>query len=163
MRVERETLVKVAFLLGVLLASACKEERTMPRVEQESPFEPNGAVEFLRPDSSVITRIAVEIAEGDEERARGLMFRRRLGPQQGMLFIDTQPDTQSFWMANTAIPLDMIFVDEAGRVLNVERARPLSRETIYSDGLALYNVEVRAGFAGRHGIEEGILMRWWRE
>ena len=64
-------------------------------------------------------------------------------------------------MENTPLPLDMIFVSEEGRVLNVERARPFSRETIVSDGPALYNIEVRAGFAERHGIEPGLLVRWW--
>ena len=70
-------------------------------------------------------------------------------------------DEQRFWMENTPIPLDMIFIDAHGRVLNVERARPFSRENVVSAGPALYNIEVRAGFAERHGITEGVLMRWW--
>ena len=125
------------------------------------PFRPDGVVEFLRPDSTLITRIAVEIARSDSARARGLMQRRSLPDRGGMLFIDRTPNVQEFWMENTPIPLDMIFVDENGEVLNVERARPFSRETVYSNGPALYNIEVRTGFARRHGVEAGTRVRWW--
>ena len=116
-------------------------------------------MEFLRPDSTLITRIVVEIARSDSARARGLMQRRSLPARGGMLFIDRVADVQEFWMENTPIPLDMIFVSADGRVLNVERAHPFSRERILSAGPALYNIEVRAGFAERYGVEPGVIVR----
>lgn len=148
-------------LILALALAACNEESDLPRIETQIPFRADGVAEFLRPDSSVITRIAIEIARGDSARARGLMQRRTLPARGGMLFIDEEPQIQQFWMENTPIPLDMIFVDANGRVLNVERAHPFSRESVYSDGPALFNIEVRAGFAERHGITDSVIVRWW--
>lgn len=146
---------------SALLVTSCGGEDDASRVSTDIPFRADGVVEFLRPDSTLVTRIAVEIARSDSARARGLMQRRRLPSRGGMLFVDEEPQEQRFWMENTPIPLDMIFIDAHGRVLNVERARPFSRENVVSAGPALYNIEVRAGFAERHGITEGVLMRWW--
>lgn len=149
-------------ILVAVVSAGCgsKDRSNLPEVRTEIPFRADGILAFHRPDSTLITRIAIEIARGDSARARGLMQRRTLPSRGGMLFIDEKPQVQEFWMENTPIPLDMIFVDENGRVLNVERARPFSRETVESAGPALYNIEVRAGFAERHGIEPGVLVEW---
>lgn len=151
----------VLWLLAVLL-SACAEEDRLPKIETDIPFRADGVAEFLRMDSTLITRIAVEIAEGDSARARGLMQRRNLPSRGGMLFVEDVADTQRFWMANTPIPLDLIFVAGDGRVVNVARGRPFSRENIVSTAPARYTVEVRAGFAERHGVGDSTLLRWWR-
>lgn len=143
-----------------MLLAGCGDDGANAGIVTDIPFQPDGIVDFLSPDSALITRIAVEIAREDSARARGLMQRRKLPSRGGMLFIDESPKVQEFWMENTPIPLDMIFVDEEGVVLNVERARPYSRETVYSAGPARYNVEVRSGFAERHNIGAGTLMRW---
>lgn len=153
------------FLLLILLLglAACEsEEDDLPVMRTEIPFRADAALQFLRPDSSVITTIAVEIAEGDSARARGLMDRRSLPARGGMLFLDAEPDTQRFWMESTPIPLDLIFVDEEGQVVNVARGRPYSRELISSTAPALYVVEVRAGFAERYGITDSTFIRWRR-
>ena len=154
--------LRAGLLLLLLAAAGCSADEGGPSVRSDTSFRIDGVVDFYRADSTFITRIAVEIAEGDSARARGLMQRRHLSQRAGMLFIDERADTQTFWMENTPIPLDMIFVDEQGRVLNVEGARPFSRETVRSVGPARYNVEVRAGFGARHGIGPGSFIRWRR-
>jgi uncharacterized membrane protein (UPF0127 family) len=72
-----------------------------------------------------VHRVDVEVAATPEARARGLMWRKELPAGQGMLFVFPEDEVQSFWMLNTLIPLDMIFINSAGRIVGIiERARP---------------------------------------
>ena len=98
----------------------------------------------------------VEIADDPRERATGLMFRTEMPRDVGMLFIFDDPSPRSFWMKNTVLPLDIVFIDRAGRVLNIaERTTPFSEAPIPSDGDALAVLEVNAGEAARRGISPG--------
>ncbi len=99
---------------------------------------------------------AVEIADDPAEQARGLMFRPALAPDAGMLFLYDAPQPAAFWMKNTMIPLDMIFLDEAGRVINViASAEPYSLAPRRSEGPALAVLEINGGLAEMHGIGPG--------
>jgi hypothetical protein len=101
-------------------------------------------------------RVPVEVVRTEDERARGLMFRRELAAQQGMLFIFDQAEIQSFWMKNTYIPLDMIFINEAMQVVGVvENAEPLTTTSRRVRDPSRYVLEVNGGFAKRHGITAG--------
>ncbi len=105
-------------------------------------------------------RFTVEIADDDAERAQGLMFRESLPSGQGMLFIYEAPRTASFWMKNTLIPLDMIFVGADGVVDSVhENAVPGDLSPIYGGDEILAVLEIRGGLAGAIGIEPGAEMR----
>lgn len=110
-------------------------------------------------------RVQVEIADSAEERARGLMFRRHLPPGQGMLFIYETPQPVSFWMRNTLISLDLVFIDARGEVRHVHpMARPLDETAI--PGAApgdpapdrLMVLEVPGGDAARLGIFKGMAL-----
>jgi uncharacterized protein len=107
------------------------------------------------------TTVNLEVANSPEERERGLMYRESLAKNHGMVFVFEAPAVQSFWMKNTLIPLDMVFVSENGTVLNVEHAdtQPNASDSelrsYQSDGEAKYVVEMRRGFADRVGIEPG--------
>ena len=98
----------------------------------------------------------VELAENDEQRARGLMFRKELPEGQGMLF-DFKRDMEiSMWMENTYVSLDMIFVLADGRILRVaENTQPLSRATVSSGGPVRAVLEVLAGTTRKLGIAPG--------
>lgn len=99
---------------------------------------------------------AVELATNDAERERGLMFRKQLPDGQGMLFDFVQQRPVSFWMHNTYIPLDMIFITADGKVLNIaENAEPLSDRLIPSAGPVRWVLEVIGGTAQRLGIAAG--------
>lgn len=100
--------------------------------------------------------VRVEIARTREQLSRGLMWRNELDADAGMLFVfgDTAPRT--FWMKNTPLPLDILFLDERGTVLNVAASTtPYSEAPIRSAGPARYVLEVNAGFAAKHGIGSG--------
>jgi len=99
---------------------------------------------------------AVEIAATDAEREKGLMFRKSLPEGQGMLFDFHQEQEVGFWMRNTYIPLDMIFIRGDGRILRIaEGAKPLSDEVIPSGGPVLAVLEVIGGTARKFGIAPG--------
>jgi hypothetical protein len=99
---------------------------------------------------------AVEMAATDAEREKGLMFRKSLPQGQGMLFDFHQEQQVSFWMRNTYISLDMIFIRADGRILRiVENAEPLSERMIMSSGQVLGVLEVIGGTAHKLGIAAG--------
>ncbi len=99
---------------------------------------------------------AVEIVDTPETRARGLMYREELAPDAGMLFDFRESRPVSFWMRNTLIPLDMIFITEEGLIANVHaQARPHDPTSIPSDGPVMFVLEIPGGRAAELGIAAG--------
>jgi len=98
----------------------------------------------------------VEIADNDAERARGLMYRKDLPEGRGMLFDFKREQETGFWMKNTYIPLDMIFIRADGTIRRIAaNTEPLSERTVPSGGAVRYVLEVIGGTAGKLGIEPG--------
>ena len=101
----------------------------------------------------------VEIADTYEERRKGLMFRESMGESSGMFFVFEAPAVQGFWMKNTLIPLDMIFIDEHYKVVNVAKnVQPCKKdpcESYRSSGPAKYVLEVNAGESDKWSIGPG--------
>jgi hypothetical protein len=104
-------------------------------------------------------RVRVELAADDASRERGLMFRKELADDQGMLFLFDEEGEHSFWMKNTLIPLDLIFVGADGRITGfVERAQPLDLRP-RSGGPSKWVLEVPGGWVARRGIRVGDRLR----
>ena len=105
-------------------------------------------------------RFAVEIADTARERGKGLMYRDNLPASAGMLFIYERPQDVSFWMKNTLIPLDMIFIGPDGRVNGVHAmAKPGDETAIPGPGGSLMVLEINGGLAERLGLGEGAELR----
>lgn len=101
-------------------------------------------------------RYTVEVAATPREQELGLMFRTRMGRAEGMIFPFAPPRPASFWMENTVLPLDLVFIGADGRVLNIAAdAKPYSRDLIYSQGAAAAVLELIAGEAARVGLQPG--------
>jgi len=101
-------------------------------------------------------RFQVEIAATPAEQKRGLMFRDSLAPDRGMLFTYAKPQPAAFWMKNTLIPLDIIYIAPNGRVLSIARnARPHDEAPIASGGAILGVLEIAGGRAAQLGILPG--------
>jgi uncharacterized membrane protein (UPF0127 family) len=155
-------------LLPLLLLAACTEEASR-RADDDAaadahtiPFRKDGTLDFLRDGEAYLT-IDIEIAETDSARTRGLMQRDGLPERSGMLFRFQQERIQSFWMANTPLALDILFVDADSQIVDIAKyARPLSPDQIVSADPARYVVEVPAGFTDTHGITETDHVRWRR-
>ena len=151
-------------LIAPVLFAACEsEDDNLPTIRTDIPFRQDGTLAFVGPEGDSIMTIAIEIAEGDSARQRGLMQRRGLPAQGGMLFLDDQPREQSFWMRNTPLPLDILFVGADSQVINIaKRTRPYSDSALVSAAPAQYVLEVRAGFTDRHGITDSTRLVWQR-
>jgi uncharacterized protein len=105
-------------------------------------------------------RFNVEVADTDSERAQGLMNREKLAASAGMLFVYETPRHASFWMKNTLIPLDMIFIDETGSVTQVQpMAKPLDLTPIDGGKDVRFVLEINGGLAKRLGIKPGTQLR----
>lgn len=102
----------------------------------------------------------VELADDAAEQAQGLMFRETLPKSAGMLFVYDSPRHARFWMKNTLIPLDMIFIDQTGQVLRIaEQARPLDETPIDGGDGVLMILEINGGLAKSLGISVGSQVR----
>ncbi|UCE73858.1 MAG: DUF192 domain-containing protein [Methanomassiliicoccales archaeon] len=127
--------------------------------EENEETLPLAIVSFELQDSSYLN-ITCEVASTSEERSRGLMYREELPMDRGMLFVYRQTKEVRFTMKNTLIPLDIIFIDDNGKVLNVEEAAveldtPDSKLTRYnSSGPVAWVLEINQGLCASHQIEE---------
>jgi uncharacterized membrane protein (UPF0127 family) len=119
---------------------------------------PSGPRVILESGGKSLT-VQVELADTDAKRERGLMFRKELPDGQGMLFLFDEEGEHTFWMKDTLIPLDLIFVDASGRVTGIiAQARPLTLQP-RSGGPSRMVLEVPGGWAAAHGVRVGDRMR----
>lgn len=116
---------------------------------------------ILKPSPDKRVAVKVEVRDTTEGRTQGLMHRKHLREGHGMIFVFPFPMQQKFWMKNTHIPLDMVFITPERRVLGVsENATPLSENQFYVPGESMYVLEVPAGFARRYGISKGTMVEF---
>ena len=100
-------------------------------------------------------RLRAEIADSDESRARGLMFRKKLSDGEGMLFVFDRDQMMSFWMKNTLIPLSIAYIASDGRILELHDMEPGNLNPVRSSRSARYALEVPAGWFDRAGVTLG--------
>jgi uncharacterized protein len=138
--------------VALLLLSACSSLAGAPALPS-----PTVVIETPRGGHS----FRVELAQTNPERARGLMYRERLADDDGMLFLFDDMRVQSFWMKNTKLPLDMIFISDAGLIVGiVENAEPMTLSPRTVGKPSQYVLEVIAGTCRRLGIEAGQPVRF---
>jgi uncharacterized membrane protein (UPF0127 family) len=124
--------------------------------KKEALFHKNGTLQFISPAKNILAEISFELADTNEKRNRGLMYRHTLQKNQGMLFVFDRSRIASFYMKNTYIPLDIIFCDEQKKIVKIfENTTPLTVTSLSSDVLVRFAVEVNAGFVTQHGIKNG--------
>ena len=155
-------------VLGVLVAFAAVvgfHEVFWTRTEgfQENTISNGGEVRIEFADSKtgrVKTTATLEVARTPTEIERGLMFRKKLAENGGMLFLIEPVGERSFWMRNTLVPLDMIFIGPDSRILNIRKSvAPLSEEPQPSGGVVQYVVELPGGTTTRRGLAVGDIFR----
>ena len=132
------------------------------------PLEPNfvkeGSLTLIDKETQEsIRQINIEIADDPESIEIGLMYRRNMSDSQGMLFIFPGSEPRSFWMRNTYISLDLIFIDSEQRIVNIQKnASPMSDKSLPSTAPAQYVLEVIGGFSDKYGLEAGDLISFER-
>lgn len=172
----RQSTWRVRSALAALALAACarssgtaggasKPEPPSPGVAQTAALSAAKAREqpevVLLPPGHDPISVQIEVARSEEERRRGLMFRKHLDENAGMLFLFERTQPLTFWMHNTYVPLDMIFIESSMRVLGVvENAEPLTDTGRSVPGDSQYVLEVNAGFSRRHGLVQGTAVRF---
>jgi uncharacterized membrane protein (UPF0127 family) len=131
-------------------------------IRKSSDFVKEGEVIFLKRDTKQeIKRIDVEVANTQTERSKGLMFRKEMDDDRGMLFIFERPDMQSFWMKNTILPLDIMFIDSSGVIDTIYRkTTPYSERSLPSRRRVQFVVEVNGGWSDKNGLKENDLIEF---
>ena len=130
-----------------------------PAAGARCPPDPQGRFKLARarvvfPDAGV--SVDAELARNDAENERGLMYRQKMGEEEGMFFFLGDRRVQTFWMHNTCIPLDMIFVDDDGTIVGiVEDASVLDDGPRQVDCASRFVLEVNAGWSRRHHVKPG--------
>ena len=99
--------------------------------------------------------LKVEVAASDAEREKGLMFRKSMGRNDGMLFVFDEPAYHAMWMKNTLIPLSVAFIDRDGVILNVLDMEPQTLDSHQAAGPAIYAIETNAGWFAEHRVKPG--------
>lgn len=126
-------------------------------------FIKEGELTFVKNTGDFISQINIEIAVNEEERTQGLMYRDNMKENEGMLFIFDFETEQSFWMKNTLISLDIIFVNKENKIVKIHKSTDTLSENSYPSGKpAIYVVEVISGYTEKFGITEGDKIVWRR-
>src|ERR1035437_970490 len=104
-------------------------------------------------------RVRVQVADTPYKLSQGLMFRERMDPDEGMLFVFPRKKGLNFWGENTFIPLDIAFVDEGAKIVKIARSEKMSKKNVSSDVPCTYAIEVNLGFFNHHGLGVGDKVR----
>lgn len=148
-------------ILSTFLFISCNSSETNERTAtQDRTLEYTSEVIFINASGNEITAIDVAVADDDKSRTEGLMAVTDLPEDAGMLFIFDENRERSFWMANTPLSLDILFVNENFEIVRIhQNTTPYSQDNIPSEVPAKYVVEVNAGYTLRHDITEGATIR----
>ena len=149
---------------GVYAAAAalmsCSPQAAVPAPLERSPAGLEQVALTIR-SSGKTHRFTVEVARTPQEQQRGLMFRESLAPDRGMIFPYDPPQPVAFWMQNTLIPLDMIFIRADGTIANIaENTVPLSLESVPSAGDVAAVLEIAGGRSAQLGLKAGDTVDW---
>lgn len=125
---------------GLVLSAAASAQNAMPVMELSAGFH----------------RIEAEVAANDQHRQLGLMNRKAMAQQHGMLFVFDHPNTHCMWMRNTLLPLSVAFIDEAGRIINIEDMQPRTEDNHCARQPARYALEMNLGWFAQRGIKPGL-------
>lgn len=146
------------------LGSAPKPNRAAaPTTDFEPQFTEEGVGALVAENGDTLAAFRLELAESTAETTQGMMFRRSVPEGTGMLFIMPEERFQSFWMRNTYVPLDIIYISSDGRVVSIQaNAQPLNETPLPSEGPAKYVLEIAGGRSAALGITPGTQLLWKR-
>lgn len=155
----------VLYLLGPTLFNS--KSRTGKPSEKAITMEPQffkeGELAFTNAQKDTINLVDIEIADNDQERNQGMMYRSSMSYDRAMLFIMQYEREQSFWMRNTKMSLDILYVNGNMEIVTIyKHTQPFSESPIPSFKRAKYVVETAAGFCDKFGIEEGNFIAFTR-
>ncbi len=155
----------VAILLASMLQSySCKDSANEKVLTKEVTFTKEGELKIMKAETdSLIATLEIEFAESEYETQTGLMYRKSMQPNRGMLFIFEDEERKAFYMKNTEFALDIIYINSDLEVVSmIKNAKPFDRTSLPSEAPAKYVLEVNAGLSETWGLEKGDLVEFTR-
>jgi len=151
--------LNIIIIVGSIILYQCGQDqgRSHNTARNALGFKKEGEVHFLKANSNqTLTKIDVEIANTSKERNQGLMYRDEMPDSIGMLFIFDNSRVRSFWMKNTPVALDILFVNEEKEIVRIyPNTQPYSEDPLNSERPTRYVIEVKAGYCDKYQILEG--------
>ncbi len=161
-RLIKSIILLVLSSLLLLTTSSCKETQKNEFKPIAVTFKKEGELSLYKGETdSLIAKFDIEIADNDYERQRGLMDRRSMKENHAMLFIFPNMQLRSFYMKNTYISLDIIYLDDEQHIVSIQKnAKPLDESSLPSTGPAKYVLEINGGLSDRLTIKAGDKMQF---
>ncbi|MGF1557447.1 DUF192 domain-containing protein [Paucihalobacter sp.] len=153
-----KNILAIAFVsITVGLHVSCKEDKPVPSKKLDIKFKKEGVLKIVRASNdSILKTIDIEIADNDYERETGLMYRSTMENNQGMLFIFEDEQYLAFYMKNTMIPLDILYINANNTIVDIYKSTtPYNDKALPSKSIAKYVLELKAGLADEWQIEVG--------
>ena len=155
-----KSIIALALSSIILLVFGCKEEQKSVVAPINIQFQKEGTLQLYKSGTdSIISSFDIELAEDEYETQTGLMHRGSMQNNQAMLFIFPNVQMRSFYMKNTLIPLDIIYLDESQKVISIQKnAKPMNETSLPSSAPAKYVLEINGGLSDQLHIVEGDSM-----
>lgn len=155
----KKIFISAAFIASVFTFYNCKETASTESVSltKEISFTKEGELQLLKAENdSIIATLDIEIADDKYQTETGLMYRQSMAKNQAMLFVFPNMQPRSFYMKNTYIPLDIIYLNREKEVVSIQKnAKPLDEKSLPSSAPAQYVLEVNAGLSDKWDLKEG--------
>ena len=161
MRLNRTfSLAALALMLAACSPQQAGQAQPPPSAQAVHPVSQLPVIPLQVTSQGKVHRFRVELARTDAEQQRGLMFRTAMGADEGMIFPYAPPQQVAFWMRNTVIPLDIVYIGGDGRILNIANAVPYDERPLPSAGAVSGVLELNAGRTAALGIGPGDRVEW---
>lgn len=156
---------KIIIFTVVLILVSCKSESKQAIKTETVSFTKEGELTILSEESEAIkASFEIEIAESEYETQTGLMYRKSMKENRGMLFIQPTESLQYFYMKNTEIPLDIIYIDSGMKIVSFQKnAQPFNEDTLPSNVPARFVFEINAGLSDKLGLQVGDSISFTRD
>ncbi len=161
-RFNRFSFLILGALVILVTVSSCKDKAAAPIQQTKIAFKKEGELSIFKGTSDTLkTRLDIEISDTPYERQTGLMYRDNMASHNGMLFVFKTEAKRFFYMKNTKIPLDIIYVGADKRIVSFQaNAKPYDETSLPSELPAKYVLEINAGLAHTWGLEKGDALLW---
>lgn len=155
----KKILISVAILGSLLTFSTCKDAPSADgkSLTREIAFTKEGELNLLKANNdSIVATLDIEIADDEYKTQTGLMYRRSMAENQGMLFIFSDEQPRSFYMKNTEFALDIIYFNSEKEIVSIRKnAKPFDQSSLPSEGPSQYVLEVNAGLSDQWSLTKG--------
>ena len=155
----KKTLISAAIVASLFSLYNCKDgtNSESKSITKEITFTKEGELSILKAETdSIIAKLDIEIADDEYSTQTGLMYRNSMAENQGMLFVFNDLRQRSFYMKNTEIPLDIIYLNAEKEIVNIQKnAKPFDETSLPSETVSQYVLEINAGFSDTWKLEKG--------